>query len=455
MKHRAAKSAAEDDEERQRESAEGANDEQPQWRRYVAALGPGLVTGSSDDDPSGIATYAQAGAQFRYATLWTVVVSFPMMVAVQEICDRTALATGDSLGRLVRVKFAKTPRTVIAFLLVALLVANGLNIAADLSAVGQGAALLGAGPAPLWTAITGVAIFALVARGSFDMISRVFKWLCISLLTYVAVLFAADVSWVEVGRGLFGAQFEMSADYWKLVVAILGTTISPYLFFWQSVHRVEQLREEDLGGGRAPALDERPRPEAKRKLQMSRIDVFTGMLLSQMVMFAIIAATAATLGAKQATTINSAADAAKVLEPVAGGLSTALFAVGFMGAGFLAVPVLAGSGAAGLSGLLNKEWGFDHSPRKAPLFYVLVGLGTVGGTLLGVFYSDPIGLLVFSALVNGVTAAPFLIVIMLISGDSKIMGRHRNGKVATILGWTTVVIMSVASVVGVWLTIGG
>jgi NRAMP (natural resistance-associated macrophage protein)-like metal ion transporter len=450
----AAQSAAEDDAERQ-VTAEDTNDERPAWRRYASALGPGLVTGSSDDDPSGIATYAQAGAQFRYATLWTVVLSFPMMVAVQEICDRTALATGDSLGKLVRVKFPKVPRIVIGFLLVALLVANGLNIAADLSAIGQGAALLGAGPAPLWTAIAGVAILALVSRGSFDVISRVFKWLCISLLTYVAVLFAANVSWVEVGRGLIGAQFEMSADYWKLVVAILGTTISPYLFFWQSAHRVEELREEDLGGARAPALDERPRPAAKRKLRMSRIDVFTGMLFSQMVMFAIIASTAATLGAKEGTTINSAADAAKALEPVAGGLSTALFAVGFIGAGFLAVPVLAGSGAAGLSGLLNKDWGFDRSPKKAPLFYVLVGLGTVGGTILGVFYSDPIGLLVFSALVNGITAAPFLIVIMLISGDSKIMGRHRNGKVATILGWATVVIMSVASVVGLWLTIGG
>jgi NRAMP (natural resistance-associated macrophage protein)-like metal ion transporter len=418
-------------------------------------LGPGLVTGASDDDPSGIATYAQAGAQFRYATLWTVILTFPLMVAVQEICDRTALATGDSLGKLVRVKFPRAPRIVIGFLLVALLVANALNIAADLSAIGQGAALLHAGPAPVWTAIAGAAIFVLVARFSFDVISRVFKWLCVTLLTYVVVLFAANVSWAQVGRGLVGAQFQMSAVYWKLIVAILGTTISPYLFFWQSAHRVEELRMEDVGGDRAAALGERPHHEAKRKLRMSRIDVFTGMLFSQLVMFAIIAATAATLGGGRGTTINSAADAAKALRPVAGGLSEALFALGFIGAGFLAVPVLAGSGAAGLSGLLNKEWGFDRSPRNAPMFYVLVGLGTVGGTLLGVFYSDPFGLLVLSALVNGIAAAPFLIVTMLIAGDPQVMGKHRNGKIASVLGWATAFIMSAAAVIGLWQSLGG
>lgn len=413
------------------------------------------MTGASDDDPSGIATYAQAGAKYQYATLWTVVLSFPLMVAVQEICDRTALATGDSLGKLIRVKFSRMPRVFIGVLLVCLLIANALNIAADLMAIGQGAALLHAGPAAVWAAIAGTAILLLMVFGSFRAISQVFKWLCLSLLTYVVVLFVANVSWSEVARGLLGTQMTWDAGYWKLIVAILGTTISPYLFLWQTAHRVEELRAEDLGGDLAPALSERGPVQAKRKLRMSRVDVLSGMFLSQLVMFAIIAATAATLGTNGGTTITSAADAAGALQPVAGGFSSVLFALGFIGSGFLAVPVLAGSGAAGLSGLLDKAWGFERGPRKAPLFYALVGLGTVGGTILAAFYSDPIGLLVFSALVNGIAAAPFLVVTMLIAGDRQIMGRYRNGRVATIMGWAAAVVMSVATAIGLWLSFRG
>jgi NRAMP (natural resistance-associated macrophage protein)-like metal ion transporter len=438
------------------EAADSVHAGDSSWRQYLRAIGPGLVTGASDDDPSGIATYAQAGAQFRYGTLWTVLISFPLMAATQEICDRTALTTGESLGKLARRRFSGGLRAVIGVLLVALLVANGLNIAADLMAIGQGMALLHAGPATLWSALAGVALIVFLINGSFDLIARVFKWLCLSLLSYVAVLFAAHVSWPQVGRGMLGLQLTFNGSYWAIIVAILGTTLSPYLFFWQTAHRVEDMREEGQSDrAETERLSTQGERRAARKKRRSRFDVFSGMFLSQLVMFAIIAATAATIGAQKGVSINSAADAAKALEPVAGGLSTLLFAVGFIGSGILAVPVLAGSASVGISGLLDKDWGYERSPRQAPLFYALVGVGTIGGAVLSVFYSDPIGLLVFVALVNGIAAAPFLVITMLISSDRTIMGEHRNGRLATALGWTTVGVMSVCAVTGLWQAVTG
>jgi Mn2+/Fe2+ NRAMP family transporter len=227
------------------------------------------------------------------------------------------------------------------------------------------------------------------------------------------------------------------------------------LFFWQTAHRVEDLRAEDLGGAKAPPLRRRGQLAADRKQTESRIDVFCGMIFSQIVMFAIIAATAATLGVQQDAKINSAADAAAALKPVAGSMSTILFALGFIGSGMLAVPVLAGAASVGIAGLLDKDWGFERSPRQAPVFYALVAVGTIGGTLLSIFYTDPIGLLVFVALVNGIAAAPFLIITMLISSNRELMGKHRNGKLAATLGWAAVIVMSCAAVIGVWQSLSG
>jgi NRAMP (natural resistance-associated macrophage protein)-like metal ion transporter len=423
------------------------------WHRLSRSFGPGLVTGASDDDPSGIATYAQAGAQFRNGTLWTVLFCLPLMMAIQEICDRTALATGQNLGELARVKYRRAGRGIVMVLLVALLVANAFNVAADLMAIGQGMQLLHAGSATLWAALAGVTIMMLLATGSFEKIALVFKILCLTLLAYVGVLFAVKVSWGDVGRGLSAQQLNSGHDYWAMIVAILGTTLSPYLFFWQSAHRVEELRDEDLGGTKASTLDERSKRGRRHKVQEARLDVFTGMLFSELVMFAIIVATAATLGAKKGTKIDSAAAAAKALEPIAGHLSTVLFAAGFIGSGLLAVPVLAGSASTGIAGLRGKRWGFERGPRKAPLFYALVALGTVGGVVLSIFYHDPIGLLVLSALVNGVAAAPFMVIVMLISGDRDLMGKDRNGRLARTLGWAATVAMSVAGVVGLYQTL--
>jgi NRAMP (natural resistance-associated macrophage protein)-like metal ion transporter len=425
----------------------GTSRERPtQWRAYFRALGPGLVTGASDDDPSGVATYAQAGAQFRFGLLWTALITFPLMTGVQEICDRTALATGQSLGTLARTRFGRFGRTTVGVLLCGLFLANGLNIAADLLAVGAGVHLLHAGPQTLWAVVAGATITVLVLTGSFDTIARVFKILCSALLAYIAVVFFAHVDWRRVAVNAIVPHPTFSKDYIALLIAVLGTTISPYLFFWQSAHRIEELREEPEGGNRPVPLSERAKSDARLKQRTSRLDVGVGMAFSNLVMFAIIVATASTLGKNGATNVDSAAQAAEALRPVAGSASTVLFAIGFIGAGFLAVPVLAGSAAAGIAGLVGKRWGFSRTPRQAPVFYVLVAAGTLGGAALSLIGVNPIALLVIAALVNGLAAGPFLIVVMLIAGNRELMGDYRNGRLASSLGWLTVAIMTAAAI---------
>jgi NRAMP (natural resistance-associated macrophage protein)-like metal ion transporter len=415
------------------------------WRAYLRALGPGLVTGASDDDPSGIATYAQAGAQFRYGLLWPALITLPLMAAVQEICDRTALATGQSLGELATKKFPGRRRVVLGVLIAVLIVANTLNVTADLLAVGSGMTLLHAGPTWLWAPLAGALVTGLMIGGSFNLIARVFKLLCLALLAYLVVMVVAHPNWSSVLIHTVKPPLHFSSAYVALLIAVLGTTISPYLFFWQSAHRIEELRDEPRGGDEAVALDKRPSAEATRKERMSRFDVFTGMAFSNAVMFAIIVSTAATLGNHGSTKISSAAQAAQALRPVAGSGSSVLFALGFIGSGMLAIPVLAGSGAAGMAGLLGKRWGFSRSPREAPVFYALVVVGTVGGTVLSLFHVNPIHLLVVVATINGVAAAPFLLVVLLISRDRKLMGNYRNGPLATTLGWLAFGLMAAAA----------
>jgi NRAMP (natural resistance-associated macrophage protein)-like metal ion transporter len=422
--------------------------------RFLGALGPGLVTGAADDDPSGVATYAQAGATYQNGLLWTVPVTLPLMMAAQEICDRTVLATGDSLGKLIRRKFSRRWRLIIGVLLAALVVANVLNGGADLMAIGQGMQLLHAGPAALWSAVSGVAIAVAVVFGSFGMIGKIFKWLCLVLLVYVVVVVVAHLNWADVALGLVGGHFRLSPAYLGLVVAVLGTSISPYMFFWQSAERVEELRQEKLGGPRAVPLKDRTTAAAKRKIADARIDVFTGMAFSVAIMFAIVAATAATLGAHHKT-VTSAAQAAQALAPVAGHYASIIFAIGFIGSGVLAVPVLAASGAAGMAGLLDKDWGLNRSLRRAPVFYGILVIGIILGTVLSIVSKSPIQLLVLSAVVNGIAAGPFLVVTMLISRDRKLMGHYVNGRLANAMGWIVTTVMCVAGAYGVWYTVFG
>jgi NRAMP (natural resistance-associated macrophage protein)-like metal ion transporter len=419
----------------------------PLWRVYLRALGPGLVTGASDDDPSGIATYAQTGARFGLGMLWVALLTFPLMAAVQEICDRTALASGKGLGELIYVRFSKAWQVVIGLLIGVLIIANALNIAADLVAVGAGMQLLHAGPQTLWAVIAGASIIALLISGSFPLLAKVLKVLCAALLAYVIELFFVTIPW---GRVLFNTvvpHFQFNKAYVAILIAVLGTTISPYLFFWQNMERLEDLRAETAGGNEPLPLPKRTKADARTKQAESRFDVFFGMGFSNIVMFAIIAVTALTIGKHgHHVTINSPAQAAESLKPVAGRFATYIFALGFIGSGMLAIPVLAGAGSAGMAGLLGRPTGFSISPRKAPVFYGLVVVGMLVGMALSLFDINPITLLVFVAIVNGVAAAPFLVVTMIVAADRSIMGEYANGKLAFTLGWLTVALMSLAAV---------
>lgn len=416
-------------------------------RPYAHAFGPGFVTGASDDDPSGVGTYAQAGAQFGYALLWTALITLPLMAAVQEISDRTALATGEGLGELASRAFGRAGRAVLTVLLVALLAANTLNVGADAVAVGSGMHLLHAGPSALWALGAGGAVTAMLATGSFDAIASVFKVLAAVLVSYVIVLFLSHPDWGMMATKTFVPDIRWSKDYVALFVAVLGTTISLYLFFWQSAHRLEEMREEPGGGPhRAVPLGRRSHAAAQRKERTSRLDVFTGMFFSNLVMYAIIAATAATLGAHGTHDIASAADAARALQPVAGRFAGTVFAVGFIGSGMLAIPVLAGSASVGLADLFGRDWGFSRRVSQAPVFYGLVFGGTLCGTVLSAIHLDPIKLLVSVAVINGLASAPFLLVVMIIANRADLMGEFRNRLVANVLGWLTVFLMAGAAV---------
>jgi len=422
------------------------SDRQP-WRDYLKDVGPGLITGASDDDPSGIATYAQSGAKFGFSMLWVALLTFPLMAAVQEICDRTALASGKGLGELIVVRFSKRWRPAIALLVALLIVANALNIAADLVAIGSGMHLLHAGSETVWALVAGAVLIVLVFTGSFATTSRVLKYLCIALLSYIVVLFFIKIPWGTVALNTVVPHVQFTKPYFALLIGVLGTTISPYLFFWQSMNRVEDMRAEPEGGDRPVALRRRVPKAARLKTKRSRFDVFSGMAISNVVMFAIIVATATTLGSHgHHVNIGSPAQAAKALKPFAGSMATTIFALGFIGSGLLAIPVLAGSGSAAMAGLLSRATGYSQSIRRAPVFYALCLIGMGGGMVLSLLSVNPIKLLVLVAIINGVAAAPFLVITMLVSSDRRIMGEHVNGRLASILGWFTAGLMAVAAV---------
>jgi Mn2+/Fe2+ NRAMP family transporter len=392
---------------------------------------------------------------YGFGMAWTAPIVLPLMIAAQEMSDRTATATGKSIGAIVRERFPQAGKAVIGALLVVLMVANIVNLTADLMAVGGGMELLGAGPAQIWAPVAGVAIAVLLTAGSYRIVARIFVTLCLALFAYVAVMFVAHVDWLEVWKGLTFQSLSGGLPYWGLVAGVFGTSISPYLFFWESGQRIEEMREEKRHGGQS-AIPGRSMPvhRAHRRRTQRRIDVVTGMTLSVVVMFAVIVATGATLG-KHSQSIQTAAAAAQALSPIAGPLAGAVFSVGFIGTGLLGVPVLASAGCIGMSSLTGKPWGFERSPRKAPLFYGLILIGTVGGAVLSGVLDNPMSLLVLSAMINAVAAAPFLVVVLLIARSKSIMGNARNGLLADVLGWTTAAVMAVCGVLALWSQISG
>ncbi|WP_136413145.1 divalent metal cation transporter [Herbaspirillum sp. ST 5-3] len=403
------------------------------------ALGPGLITGAADDDPSGIATYSQAGAQFGFNMLWTVVLTYPFMVGIQMVSARIGCVTGKGLAANIRRVY---PSWLVYGIVLLLLVANIINIAADVAAMGEAARLMaGTGSAHIYSLGFGFLCLSLQIFLPYRKYVKYLKWLTLGLLAYVATMFAIHVHWSDVVVRTLLPRFEWNNDSITLIVAIFGTTISPYLFFWQASQEVEELRS---GSANKTAYTETEDYSAHMK--RIKIDTFIGMGFSNLVAFCIILTTAATLAAHGVTNIQTSAEAAEALRPVAGEFAFALFALGIIGTGMLAVPVLAGSAAYAVTESFRWPNGLDLKILEAREFYAIISLATVGGMLLNFTPADPIKELFWAALINGVIAVPIMIVMMLLAHESRVMGRFTLSRRHTLIGWIGVAIMLVAVV---------
>jgi NRAMP (natural resistance-associated macrophage protein)-like metal ion transporter len=403
----------------------------------VKALGPGLITGAADDDPSGIATYSQAGAQFGFNMLWTVVLTYPFMVGIQLVSARIGRVTGKGLAANIRRAY---PPWLLYGIVLLLLVANVINIAADVAAMGEAMVLVaGRGSAHFYSIGFGFLCLSLQIFLPYRKYVRYLKWLTLGLLAYVATVFTIHVPWREVFLHTVWPTITWNNASITLIVAVFGTTISPYLFFWQASQEVEEIRTD----GSAKALFRAPQ-DAITQLKRIKLDTFVGMAFSNLVAFFIILTTAATLGAHGITSIQTSAQAAEALRPLAGEFAFLLFALGIIGTGLLAVPVLSGSAAYAVTESFRWHNGLDLKALQAREFYAIISLATIGGVLLNFAPVDPIKALFWSALINGVIAVPIMAVMMLLARSPRVMGPFTLSRRHTILGWIGVAVMLVA-----------
>ncbi len=413
--------------------------------RLAKALGPGLITGASDDDPSGIGTYAQAGAQYGFATLWTTLAMLPMQTAVQYICARIGLVTGKGLAGVLREHYRRALYPAV----IALVIANTLNAGADIGAIAAAINLLVPIEAYVFIVPVSLAIIALQLLGSYRLIEKVFKWLALALLAYIGAALFARPDIVKVLAGSLIPTIRLDPAYIGIVVALLGTTISPYLFFWQASQEVE----EQISMGRRKLRD---RQGASRfELKYALWDTIAGMVFSEIVAYFIILTTGATLFVAGKHDVASATDAAQALRPLAGDASALLLAVGLIGAGVLAVPVLTGSAAYGVSEAFGWASGLDRKLTRAPQFYAVIVAATLVGMAINYLGINPITALVLSAVLNGLVGAPLLILVMLVSNDRAVMGERTNGRLLNVVGWLTTIVMGVAAVALILTTIFG
>jgi len=412
-------------------------------RRFLDLLGPGLITGASDDDPSGIGTYTAAGAALGFTTLWTAVVTLPLMAAVQFICAKIGMVAGRGLAGVLREHY---PRWVLYVSVLLLVVANTINAGTDIGAIAASFNLvIPALPIKLMVVPVALAILVLQIWGSYRLIAKVFKWLTLSLFAYVAAAFLAKPDWLEVLRATFVPRPLFTAQYLTTLVAILGTTISPYLFFWQASEEVE----EEVQIGRTTTQEREGATD--QELSNALFDTNVGMVFCNLVFYFVILAAAATLNKAGKTDVQSATDAARALKPLAGEAAKYLFAVGLVGAGFLAVPVLTGSAAYAVGESLGWKCSLDAKPRDALKFYGFIVGSTLAGMLVNFAGINPIRALFWTAVINGLLAPPLLVLIMLFSNNPKVMGVRTNGRLVNTLGWAAAVIM-VAAAAGMFLT---
>ena len=402
-------------------------------------LGPGLITGASDDDPSGIGTYSQVGSQFGYGLLWTALFTFPLMAAVQELCARIALQTGVGLGVSLRRKF---PSLLVGVCVLALFAANTINVGADLGAVAAGGSLLTGGwLKQAWLVVpVGLLILGLQFFVSYALIFRIFKWLTIALFAYVLTAFIVHPPLTKVLYATFVPHFEFSKDFITAIVAVLGTTISPYLFFWQASSEVEEMRAAGL------ASEAQRRGVRQQELRAARTDILIGMLFSNLVMYFIIMVSAAVLHDHGKTNIQSAQEAASALAPIAGPFAFVLFALGMIGTGLLAIPILSGSAAYALKEFLNLPGTLAAKPRYRPTFYAIIALAVIAGMAMNFLRIDPIQALFYTAVINGLVAPPLLVLIVLLGSDRSYMKDKVSGPLSKTLTWLAAGLMSLAAV---------
>jgi len=406
-------------------------------RSPLSVLGPGLVTGAADDDPSGIATYSQVGAQFGYGLPWPLLFSFPLMAAIQEICARIGASTGKGIAQNLRDNY---PRALLQFVVVLLVIANVINLGADLGAMGAALSLLIPGPLLPATIAFGVISVLLEVFVSYGRYAAVLKWATLSLFAYFAVVILAEVDWWAAIKGTVVPSFKFDKDHAMALVAILGTTISPYLFFWQSGQEVEEQHRRHV-----KPLMISPRT-AGAELKRIRTDTLVGMGFSNLTAIVIVIATAATLHQAGVTEIDSAVKAAEALRPIAGELAFALFAIGIISTGLLAVPVLAGSAAYAVAESFGWREGLNRRPREAKAFYAVIAVATLAGVAMNFFAINPMKALYWSAVVNGLLAPPLMLVTMLIARNRKVMGDLAISGVLEFGGWLSTAVMTVVAV---------
>jgi NRAMP (natural resistance-associated macrophage protein)-like metal ion transporter len=416
--------------------------------RLWKVLGPGLITGAADDDPSGIATYSQAGTQFGFQLGWTLLLTYPLMVAIQAISARVGRTTGKGIAGVVRAHY---PNWLLLGIVALLFTANTLNIGADLGAMAETGRLL-LPEVPGWAYVVGFGAVCTLGQifCKHKRYVSILKWLTLSLFAYFATVMVVRVPWLEFTKGLFWPRLSVDQEFWLTVVAILGTTISPYLFFWQAAQEVEDTKAEPFDRPLREDPDEGPNALARIKL-----DTMVGMGFSNLVALAIMVTSAATLHQAGITEVDSAARAAQALQPLAGNLAVVLFSIGIIGTGLLSIPVLAGSAAYALGEARGWPVGLERKPLHAKAFYGAIALATLLGAAANIFELNPVKALVWSAVLNGIVAVPVLVLLMLLSTSEKIMGQFRISGVWTVLGWVGTGVMGVASGAFILATIWG
>ena len=409
---------------------------------WLKKLGPGLITGAADDDPSGIATYSQAGAQFGLQMLWTILFTYPLMVGIQVVSAQIGRVSGKGLAGNIREHF---PAWLVRAIVALLLVANTVNIAADISAMGEATTLIVGGSSRWYAALFGLISLLLQVFIPYSRYVRILKWLTLALLAYVATVFTVHVPWLEVARATVLPRLEWSPAFITTMVAVFGTTISPYLFFWQASQEVEELQ----ACPHSRPLREAPN-QARSNFHRIKVDTVIGMGFSNLVAFFIILTTAVTLHMHGIVNIDTSAQAAAALRPLAGEFAFALFSAGIIGTGMLAVPVLAGSAAYAMAGAFQWEKGLEKTAAQAKEFYGIIAFSTIVGIVLGFTGMDPIKALYWSAVINGVISVPIMVVMMLMAARPAIMGRFVIGGRLRALGWSATGAMALAVLAMFW-----